>query len=423
MATIVLGSSFGDEGKGKLVDILSTDVQLCCRAQGGHNAGHTVVANGVSYDFHLLPSGLLNPTCMNLVGSGAVVHVPTFFRELADLEVKGLKNPRERILLSDRCHIITDLHICVDGLEEVELGSLSIGTTKRGIGPTYSTQSSRNGITLSEMFEEDVFERKLRAMAAGFQKRFGVLLKYDVEDELKRFKNYRVDLQPFVVDAIPLVTDAQKKGVKMLVEGAQALMLDVNFGTYPYVTSSNTSLGGIFTGLALNPRKVDNIIGVVKSYTTRVGSGFMPTELFDADGEKLQKVGHEVGVSTGRPRRCGWLDLVVVKYSADINHYTSINLTKLDILDTFPTIKIAVAYKDPRTGENLASFPASQSLLEKVEVVYKEFEGWMSPTTSVSKWEDLPPKAQEYVNFIEEFCETPVGYIGTGPAREDMIIR
>jgi len=423
MATIVLGTAFGDEGKGKLVDILSRDVKLCARAQGGHNAGHTVVANGVSYDFHLLPSGLVNPACTNLVGSGAVVHVPTFFKELEDLEKKGLPNVRGRILLSDRCHIITDCHIRVDGLEEKELAGRNIGTTNRGIGPTYSTMASRNGITLSEMFDEEVFERKLKTLAYGFKKRFGDLLEYDVDEEIQRFKGYRTELQQYVVDAVPLMADAQNKGVKILIEGAQALMLDINFGTYPFVTSSNTGLGGIFTGLALNPRKIDHIIGVVKAYSTRVGSGHLPTELFDADGEKLQKIGHEVGVSTGRPRRCGWLDLVVVKYSHAINHYTALNLTKLDILDTFPVIKVAVAYKDPKTGEEIPSFPADQKLLESAEVVYKEFEGWNKSTTSVTSYYGLPVKAREYIEFIEEFVGVKIGWIGTGPKREDMIVR
>ncbi|RYP72052.1 hypothetical protein DL769_004539 [Monosporascus sp. CRB-8-3] len=326
MATIVLGTAFGDEGKGKLVDILSRDVQLCARAQGGHN----VVVDGVSYDFHLLPSGLVNPNY---------------------------------------------LHICVDGLEEKELGGRNIGTTKRGIGPTYSSMASRNGITISEMFNEEVFGRKLRNLAAGYKKRFGDLLEYDVENELERFKKYRPDFAKYVVDAVPLIADAQKRGSKILVEGCQcssfgvdgfslsnlqAMMLDIKFGTYPFVTSSNTGIGGIFTGLALNPRQIDHIIGVVKAYSTRVGSGCLPTELFDETGEKLR-----------RPRRCGWLDLVILKYS-----------------------HMAVAYRDPLTGATLESFPADIDLLERVEVVYHEMEGWNKPTTSAKAYYDLPKQAR-----------------------------
>ncbi|RYP74880.1 hypothetical protein DL771_002801 [Monosporascus sp. 5C6A] len=314
MATIVLGTAFGDEGKGKLVDILSRDVQLCARAQGGHNAGHTVVVDGVSYDFHL--------------------------------------------------------HICVDGLEEKELGGRNIGTTKRGIGPTYSSMASRNGITISEMFNEEVFERKLRNLAAGYKKRFGDLLEYDVEEELERFKKYRPDLANYVVDAVPLIADAQKKGSKILVEGCQAMMLDIKFGTYPFVTSSNTGIGGIFTGLALNPRQIDHIIGVAKAYSTRVGSGCLPTELFDETGEKLP-----------------------------------------------------VAYRDPLTGATLESFPADIDLLERVDVVYHEMEGWNKPTTSAKAYYDLPKQARAYVEFIEEFIGVKVAWIGTGPGRGDMIFR
>ncbi|KAK7751389.1 Adenylosuccinate synthase [Diatrype stigma] len=405
MATIVLGTAFGDEGKGKLVDILSRDVQLCARAQ-----------------LDLLPSGLVNPNCMNLIGSGTIVHVPTFFQELQNLVKKGLKHAPERILISDRCHIITDLHVRVDGLEEQELGGRNIGTTKRGVGPTYTSMAARNGITISEMFNEETFERKLRALAAGYKKRYGDLLDYDVEEELGRFKEYRPEIANYVIDAVPLIADAQKKGTKILVEGAQALMLDI--------TSSNTGLGGIFTGLALNPRQIDHVIGVVKAYSTRVGSGRLPTELLDETGEKLQKIGHEVGVSTGRPRRCGWLDLVILKYSQSINHYTALNLTKLDILDTFPTIKltdlllqIAIAYRDPRTGDILESFPADVDLLDRVEVVYHELEGWNKPTTSAKAYYDLPKQARAYIEYIEEFVGVKIAWIGTGPSRDDMIFR
>ncbi|KAI1252657.1 hypothetical protein MGN70_004860 [Eutypa lata] len=392
MATIVLGTAFGDEGKGKLVDILSRDVQLCARAQS-----LTVLAT-ISPD--LLPSGLVNPNCINLIGTGTIVHVPTFFEELQKLVEKGLTHAPERILISDRCHIITDLHVRVDGLEEQELGGRNIGTTKRGVGPTYTSQAARNGITISEMFNEETFERKLQILAAGYKKRYGDLLEYDVEDEIERFKTYRPEIANYVVDAVPLIADAQKKGTKILVEGAQALMLDINFGTYPFVTSSNTGLGGIFTGLALNPRQIDHVIGVVKAYSTRVGSGRLPTELLDETGEKLQKIGHEVGVSTGRPRRCGWLDLVILKYS-----------------------NVAVAYRDSLTGATLESFPADMDLLDRVEVVYHELEGWNKPTTSAKVYYDLPKQARAYIEYIEEFVGVKIAWIGTGPSRDDMIFR
>lgn len=420
---IVLGAAWGDEGKGKLVDILSSSAQICARAQGGHNAGHSIVANGVSYDFHLLPSGLMNPECLNLIGSGVVVHVPTFFSELETIEKKGLKNVHNRIFISDRCHIDFDLHCAVDAAEEIELGSNSIGTTKRGIGPCYASAATRSGVTMSEMFRPELFETRLRKLAEGYKKRFGDALKYDVEEEIERFKGYRERLAHYVVDAVTFVNDAQNRNARVLIEGSQALMLDVNYGTYPFVTSSNTGLGGVVTGLGLNPTKFGQIIGIVKAYTTRVGAGPFPTEDTGDAGTHLQEVGREWGVSTGRRRRCGWLDLVQVKYSHMLNYYTVLNITKLDILDGMEKLKIAVAYKDPVTKEVLPSFPADQELLEKVEVVYHEMPGWKESTTKVKTFEGLPKEAQEYINYIEKYVGVKVRWIGTGPGREDMIDR
>ncbi|KAI9829070.1 MAG: hypothetical protein M1832_000093 [Thelocarpon impressellum] len=421
MATVVIGAQWGDEGKGKLVDVLCADTQLCARCQGGNNAGHTIVANGTTYDFHLLPSGLVNPRCRNLIGSGVVVHVPSFFSELDQLRQKGLTTDG-RIFISDRAHVVFDLHQLIDGLEEVELGGANIGTTRKGIGPCYSTKASRSGVRMAEVFDEAVFEKKLRTLADGFGKRFGELLQYDVEDEIRRFKTYREQLREFVVDAVPLITSAQESNSKILVEGANAIMLDLDYGTYPYVTSSNTGIGGVFTGLALNPFKVTDIIGVVKAYTTRVGGGPFPTEQLNEIGTKLQEDGREYGVTTGRRRRCGWLDLVVVKYSAGINHYTTLNLTKLDILDTFPTLRVAIGYTHP-SGEPLASFPADLAVLDKVSVQYKEFPGWQESTTGARSFDELPVAAREYVAFIEGFVGVRVGFIGTGPGRESLIRR
>ncbi|KAG4441055.1 hypothetical protein IFR05_003463 [Cadophora sp. M221] len=423
MTTIVLGAQWGDEGKGKLVDILCPTVKLCARAQGGNNAGHTIVANGVTYDFHLLPSGLINPDCVNLIGAGVVCHIPAFFKELNDLEVKGLQNVRSRIFISDRAQIVFDLHQIVDGLEEVALGGKSVGTTRKGIGPSYSTKAARSGIRISEIFKADSFNERLRSLAAGYKQRYGDLFTYDVEEEISRFNEYREKLASYVIDQVPFMDSAQKSGAPILIEGANALMLDLDFGTYPYVTSSNTGLGGIFTGLALNPTKISNIFGVVKAYTTRVGGGPFPTEDLKEAGTKLQEIGREFGVTTGRRRRCGWLDLVVVKYSTAINHYTALNVTKLDILDTFPTIKVATAYVDPETGAELESFPADLELLGRIKPKYVELKGWEKPITNAKSFYDLPKAAREYVEFIEEFVGVKVKYIGTGPGREAMITR
>ncbi|KAK6430031.1 Adenylosuccinate synthase, partial [Oleoguttula sp. CCFEE 5521] len=355
MATIVLGAQWGDEGKGKIVDVLSDGIQLCCRAQGGHNAGHTIVKNGKTFDVHILPSGVLSEGCVNLIGSGCVVYVPGLFKEIATIENHGI-DLTNRVLVSDRCHVDLDLHSKVDGLEEVELGNAKVGTTGKGIGPTYSTKAARSGIRMSEIFDKKRFDEKLRHLAQGYKKRYGDLLQYDPDEEIARFDEYRPKLETYVVDQVPLIESAVAGNVRMLVEGANALMLDIDNGTYPFVTSSNTGLGGIFTGLHLNPRKIQETIGVVKAYTTRVGSGPFPSEQINKIGDTLQEVGHEFGVTTGRRRRCGWLDLVVVKFSNSINWYDAINLTKLDILDDFEEIQVATAYE--HKGNVLTSFPA-----------------------------------------------------------------
>lgn len=346
--------------------------------------------------------------------------MPGFFHEIETLQKHGI-DTKDRVLLSDRCHVDLDLHTKVDGLEEVELGKANIGTTRKGIGPTYSTKATRSGVRVSEVFDKARFDAKLRQLATGFQKRYGDLLVYDPEEEIARFDEYRQRLQPYVVDQVPLLESAVKGNVRMLIEGANALMLDIDNGTYPFVTSSNTGLGGIFTGLHLNPRKIKETIGVVKAYTTRVGSGPFPSEQINAVGEKLQQVGREFGVTTGRKRRCGWLDLVVVKFSNAINWYDAINLTKLDVLDDFDEIQVATSYYSK--GEELTSFPADLTVLENVEVKYTTLPGWKSDTVGKKQWADLPENAQKYVMYIEDFIGVKIKYIGTGPGRESMIWR
>ncbi|KAF8853144.1 P-loop containing nucleoside triphosphate hydrolase protein [Acephala macrosclerotiorum] len=330
-------------GKAKLVDILSKDFRFCARAAGGH----TIVANGVTYDFHLLPSGLMNPECTNLTGSGVMVH--------------GLPNIRERIKISDRCHVILDLYQMTDALEEVELGSKSVRTTMKGIGPAYSTKASRSGIRISKIFNEGLFEEKMGELANVARKLWGDRLRYDVEEEIERFKQYRTDLKPYMVDAIQLIQSAQQS-CDILIEGGNALMLDLDYGTYPYVTSSSTTIGGIISGLCTRPSKdiEHHWCGQSLYHASRRVSSL--TKDLGEIGAKLQDIGREVGVTTGRKRRCGWLDLV--KYSTSINYYSALNITELDILDTFPIIKVAISYRDPLTGETLPSFPANLEILE-----------------------------------------------------------
>ncbi|KAL4941364.1 hypothetical protein BDV06DRAFT_212717 [Aspergillus oleicola] len=420
--TIVLGSQWGDEGKGKITDMLSQQATLCCRAAGGHNAGHTIVHGNTTYDFHILPSGLISDKCVNLIGAGTVVHVPSFFKELLALETKGLKGAAARVFISDRAHVCFDLHSVVDGLEEKGLGGRKVGTTGKGIGPCYADKASRRGVRVGEILDEELFERKLRTLHAGYTARFGELA-YDVEEEINRFKEYRQLLVPHVVDQLAFF-NKYKDSPNTLVEGANALLLDLDHGTYPFVTSSSTGLGGAVQALHLNPTSIRSIIGVVKAYTTRVGSGPFPSEQFNADGEKLQSVGREFGVTTGRKRRCGWFDLVLLRYSQQINHYTALNLTKLDVLDDFDEIKVGVAYTLPDGTRTDNTIPADAAVLDKVKVEYITLPGWKSNTMGVKKYEELPENARKYIEYIErELGGVPVKWIGTGPARDDMICR
>ncbi|KIO29182.1 hypothetical protein M407DRAFT_173033 [Tulasnella calospora MUT 4182] len=421
-ATIVLGSQWGDEGKGKLVDILAQETDVCCRCAGGNNAGHTIVikdASGqkVMYDFHLLPSGLINPNCVGIIGSGVVIHVPSFFAELDKLQEKGL-DCTGRLFISDRAHVVFDFHQIVDGLKEVELGGKSIGTTKKGIGPAYSSKASRSGMRIHHLFNEEAFATKFRQLVEGRFKRYGHF-EYDTEGEIERYKTLAARLKPYVTDTLLLVNDALASGKRVLVEGANALMLDLDFGTYPYVTSSSTAIGGVCTGLGIAPRRIGKVIGVVKAYTTRVGGGPFPTELLDDVGNHLQEVGAEFGTTTGRRRRCGWLDLVVLRHSMLINGYDVLNLTKLDVLDALPELKVGVSYEID--GKALDGFPADLEVLAKATVRYTTLPGWQTPITGCKSFEELPSNCQDYVRFIEKELGVPIEWIGTGPGRDAML--
>ena len=313
--------------------------------------------------------------------------------------------------------MLFELFKAVDGLQEVELGKSAIGTTKRGIGPCYAAKAARSGVRVGDVFDKDYMETRVKRMADDAAKRFGDLLKYDLNAELKQFDKYREELRPYVCDQLDVIQASKN----ILCEGAQSLALDIDHGTFPMVTSSNCGIGGICSGLGLSPFRIKRIIGVVKTYMTRVGSGPFPTEIDDENGKKLQEIGGEWGVSTGRRRRCGWLDLVLLRYSTAINDYTSLNLTKLDVLDTFPEISVCVDYKIK--GNVIPGFPSSARRLAKCEPVYKTFQGWQTPTTSIKKYEDLPENARKYVEFIEENLQRKVEYIGIGSKREDLIIR
>jgi len=418
----VLGTQWGDEGKGKLVDILSADVDICARCAGGNNAGHTIVVSGpnnvkTTYAFHLIPSGIVNPNCIGFIGSGVVLHIPSFFAELDALQSKGLECAN-RIIISDRAHLVFDFHQIVDGLKEVELGGSSIGTTKKGIGPAYSGKASRSGLRIHHLFDSGTFAEKFRKIVEGRFKRYGNF-EYDTEGEIERYKGLAERLKPFVTDGVKFLHDKIGAGKRVLVEGANALMLDLDYGTYPFVTSSSTSIGGVCTGLGIPPKLIGRTIGVVKAYTTRVGGGPFPTEQLNEVGTHLQEVGQEFGTTTGRRRRCGWLDLVVMKHSCLINGYDCLNLTKLDVLDGLSEIKVGIKYLVD--GNELSGFPANLELLSQVEVLYVTLPGWQSPISSTTRFEDLPEACKGYVSFIESFLDTHITWIGVGPGRESMI--
>ncbi|OLY84245.1 Adenylosuccinate synthetase [Smittium mucronatum] len=416
-ATIILGTQWGDEGKGKLCDLFSNEADVCARCQGGNNAGHTIVANGKKYAVHLLPSGIVSPDCKAVIGSGVVVHLESLFKELDDIEKKGV-DTKGRIFVSDRCQIVFDFHQMADGLNEIELGGESIGTTRRGIGPAYSSKAARTGIRVTSLYNESEFKERLEIIVGNMKKRYSTF-DYDVESEISKYKTLSERLKPMVLDTVVYINDMIRGGHKVLIEGANAMMLDIDFGTYPFVTSSNTGVGGALTGLGIPPSLIGKTIGVVKAYTTRVGSGPFPTELLDSTGEKLQKFGAEFGVTTGRPRRCGWLDLVVLNHSNLINGYTSLNLTKLDVLDVFDEIKVATSYTI--NGEETKTFPADLNLLQDVTINYKTFKGWNQSIAKCTTFEQLPENCQIYVNFIQQFIGVPIEWIGVGVGREDMI--
>lgn len=417
--TVVLGAQWGDEGKGKVVDMLATDADVVCRCQGGNNAGHTVVANGREFDFHLLPSGIINEKCISIIGNGVVIHLPGLFDELEKNEAKGLQEWQNRLIVSDRAHLVFDFHQQVDGLQEAEKGGKSLGTTKKGIGPAYSSKATRNGIRVGDLMGDfNLFKEKFLSIVSTYERLFPGI-NFNVESELERYRVYAEKLRPYVKDSIWYLHSALSCGKKILVEGANAAMLDIDFGTYPYVTSSNCSIGGVLTGLGIPPQAIGEVIGVVKAYTTRVGDGPFPTEQKNEIGDLLQTRGGEIGVTTKRKRRCGWLDIALLKYTSLVNGYTSICLTKLDILDTMSEIKVAIAYE--LNGKTLDYFPGSISDLEKIEPVYITLPGWETSTEGLREFSELPNHAQNYIRFIERELSIPVQWVGVGKGRESII--
>ncbi|KAG5055148.1 hypothetical protein AAZX31_03G122300 [Glycine max] len=420
----VLGCQWGDEGKGKLVDILAQHFEIVARCQGGANAGHTIYnAEGKKFALHLVPSGILNEDTLCVIGNGVVVHLPGLFKEIDGLESNGV-SCKGRILISDRAHLLFDFHQVVDGLREAELAKSFIGTTKRGIGPCYSSKVNRNGLRVGDLRHMDTFPQKLDLILSDAALRFKDFNygPYMLREEVEKYKRYAERLEPFIADTVLVMNDAIEQKKKILVEGGQATMLDIDFGTYPFVTSSSPSAGGICTGLGIAPRVLGDLIGVVKAYTTRVGSGPFPTEILGSGGDLLRFAGQEFGTTTGRPRRCGWLDLVALKYSCQINGFSSLNLTKLDVLSDLEEIQLGVYYK-LADGTPIKSFPSDLRLLEQLKVEYEVLPGWKSDISSIRNYSDLPKAARLYVERIEELVGVPIHYIGIGPGRDALIYK
>ncbi|KAA3677502.1 adenylosuccinate synthase [Paragonimus westermani] len=433
---VVTGAQWGDEGKGKLVDLLSENANVVCRCQGGNNAGmwsigagfmfsgHTVVRDGQEFFFHLIPSGMVNPGALGIIGNGTVVNLPGLFEEIKEATSKGLLNLEKRLHISDRCHIVFDLHQAVDKLEEEIRGTGSIGTTKKGIGPAYSSKITRNGIRMCDLLGDwENLVKKYTELVKYAERRYPKL-NVNIEDSLEKLKHYRQRLSGMVCDSVTLINKlASDPECMILVEGAQSCMLDVDFGTYPHVTSSNCTIGGVCTGLGLPPAQIGSVYGVVKAYTTRVGSGPFPTELHDSLGEQLQQIGREWGVTTKRRRRVGWLDTVIVRYAHMINHFTALALTKLDILDGLKEVRIGRAYVDQETGRELPAPPADSTVLNRVTVVYETLPGWSESTRDCTSFDALPEAARQYVLTVERLCGVPIRWIGTGAPRTSMIVR
>ena len=415
---MILGAQWGDEGKGKLVDILSEHFDIVARATGGANAGHTVYVGKKKFVFHLLPSGVLRDDVVCVIGNGCVLHLPTVLEELKTLSDQDL-HVDDRLKISDRAAILFDYHKIIDGWQEDSKGDTKVGTTRRGIGPCYSDKINRRGLRMCDLINWEDFKKKYYSNLAWHQKVYG--FDYDAEAELAQIMEARDRLLGMMVDGALTLNSALEAGKKVLVEGANAALLDIDHGTYPFVTSSNPTVGGVFTGTGMNAKYLKDVIGIVKAYMTRVGEGPFPTELHDALGDQIREAGGEYGSTTGRPRRCGWFDVPLTRYSVLLNGYTSLNLTKLDVLDGLDEIKIAVAYK--LNGKVLEAFPSRLVDLALVEVEYETLPGWNQSLKDVTSWKQLPDNARKYVERLEELLSCPIKYVGVGQRRDQLIVR
>ncbi len=415
-AAVILGAQWGDEGKGKITDLLSEKADVVVRYQGGNNAGHTIVIGDQKFALSLIPSGVLYPTVTPVIGNGVVVDPRWFFEEKATLTKRGVDPSKVKI--SNNAHLIMPYHRKLDAVIERYLGSAMIGTTKRGIGPAYTDKFSRVGIRVQDLFDEKIFMEKL---TTSLKMKNKILMKVynqlplDIDEIAEEYLGYADDLAPHVTDTSLLVYNAVRDGENVLFEGGQGTLLDIDHGTYPFVTSSNPTAGGAPVGIGIGPTMIDRVIGVAKAYISRVGTGPFPTELHDEIGDKLIDIGGEYGVVTGRRRRCGWLDMVALRYAVRVNGLTEIALTKLDILSHFDTIKVATAYT--ANGDRYTEFPRQQGVLYHCTPEYEELPGWNVDISDIKSYDDLPPNARSYIEYIEEHAGVPITTVSVGPSR------
>ncbi len=420
---VIIGTQWGDEGKGKIVDLLTDRASAVVRFQGGHNAGHTLVIEGKQTVLHLIPSGILRVGVRCLIGNGVVLSPGALLSEIETLEASGVP-ARERLGISESCPLILPYHIALDQAREIARGKKAIGTTGRGIGPAYEDKVSRRGIRLGELLDPEHFKERLREVMEYHNFALEHYFKADTVDYEKVLDEALAQgeqIAPMVEDVPGTLHRLRAEGKSVMFEGAQGALLDIDHGTYPYVTSSTTTAGGAASGSGVGPRSLDYVLGIVKAYTTRVGAGPFPTELFDKDGEYLGEKGHEFGATTGRQRRCGWLDIVSLKRSLEVNSVTGICITKLDVLDGMETVKICVAYK--LDGKEITVPPVGADLLEKCEPVLIEMPGWKESTVGTKSLEQLPQAARNYLDKVESLCGVPIDIISTGPDREETLIK
>jgi adenylosuccinate synthase len=419
--TVVVGTQWGDEGKAKVIDLLAASHQIVARYQGGHNAGHTVVIGDQKYALQLTPSGVFYDTVTPVIGNGVVVDLPTLFKEIDALESRGISTARLKV--SSLAHLIFPWHQAMDAALEAARGDGKIGTTLKGIGPAYVDKVKRAGIRVGEVLDIKNFEMRVRERAVAARREVSDVGgdTFDVEEVVTAFVAYAERLAPYVADTVNLLHDARERGDNILLEGAQATFLDIDHGTYPYVTSSNPIAGGAAVGSGLGPRHIDRIVGITKAYTTRVGMGPFPSELTDALGEALVDIGREYGTVTGRRRRTGWLDTVMLRHATRVNSLTEIALTKLDVLDTFDEVKVCTGYS--MNGTVMRNYPDRPDMLSHAVPVYETLPGWKSSTEGITKFADLPPSAQQIVKIVERETGIPVSMVGTGPSRDAMVVR